>query len=35
MAPGGMSGTTYGDKVMNYFEKQICIDVNNKVFFWS
>ncbi|CAD8085572.1 unnamed protein product [Paramecium primaurelia] len=31
LAPGSLNGTTYGDKVMNYLEKQFIIDIKNKI----
>ncbi|CAD8157336.1 unnamed protein product [Paramecium octaurelia] len=31
LAPGSLNGTTYGDKVMNYLEKQFIIDLKNKI----
>ncbi|CAD8206402.1 unnamed protein product [Paramecium octaurelia] len=30
-APGSLNGTTYGDKVLNYLEKQFIIDLKNKI----
>ncbi|CAD8120528.1 unnamed protein product [Paramecium sonneborni] len=30
-APGSLNGTTYGDKVLNYLEKQFIIDFKNKI----
>jgi len=32
MAPGGLFGTTFGDKVLNLLEKHHVIDVENKIF---
>lgn len=31
LAPGSLNGTTFGDKVMNYLEKQFLIDIKNKI----
>lgn len=32
MAPGGLFGTTFGDKVLNLLEKHHVIDLENKIF---
>lgn len=32
MAPGGLNGTTFGDKVLNYLERHLVLDLQNRIF---